>query len=1099
MDPVSLTVSVVSLIQAVKALVGYLKDIQSAPRDRLDLLEGLAGLQTLLESINGRMTATAEARHSLESVHQLATPNGPFQQLESALMRLQTKLRPGRLQRLTWSLEKSDIRQSLWKIERAKTLLLLALQDDHLALSLAIQDDVQGLSDQIERMDHGIQQIQELQDLTESSRSNCHRMQTQTEYTPGTGHWLLTHETFGRWIDGNVNILWCRGGPGVGKTVLASIIFDHLKEQSMCRDDVGVVSIYCDYKEQADQSATALVASIIHQIVEHRPCLSDHFVALQDDFSRRHRRPSLDDLTRALHLELATYSCVYIIVDAFDECSEVTGARSKFLFALRSLPRTARLLITSRDIMSIAQQLSIAEIIEIQARPDELRMYIEQRISSEARLGRLINHDTALQETIVASVTRQVSGMFLLVRLHMDSLTSKHNKKSLLAALSTLPKEIEESYDETLSRIRMQSAEDCALAFRVLSWLTHAQRSLRVRELQHALAVSPETAEMDLEDIVEVNILTSVCAGLVIVDSSSSVIHLVHSTAQEYFERHRESVFHEAHYHIAATCLTYLSFNSRSADTPFLQYAARYWGCHAAHHETQVLQQILQFLQDRQRLDNTFQTGFTVDFIFTSMWPWPKPRQTLQSDVTSVHTLAIFGLGHRSVVEILLGRKVDTEVKNSAGMTALFHAIIKGHYSIAILLLQSGALPNAQDIQNRTPLFHTADLPMAKILLEREDVHGNAQDTEKRTVIHYMIQNGRIEILELLLQRPELEINQQDINGHTPLITACALGNANAVKLLLDHQNIISDLCDSNGMTPLMHASKHGHESGVSDPGHDLVHDVAMSGSEHSSLRDAAAQGLEAVMQLLLMRNNAESSAPRNLESKRQLSRGKGVDVIRPLLQDKRVDINAQDHSGRSVLSYAAECGDLDLVIYLLDVEDIKHIPDMTLLSYAASYGCTRTVELLLSTYGVAPDNGDLRHAAAYGNDKVVESLLRHQAYASEYGHNEVGQLLHRAKDGYEIDEPSDESDSSTVSASSGDTASSSATYVLLPLQKHEVLESFPSDTHDLRHPYGLGDRRDEEIIELLVRHGVIERPDSPPLVKDLWTVTPEIRICVKT
>lgn len=41
--------------------------------------------------------------------------------------------------------------------------------------------------------------------------------------TPGTGGWLLEHEIFRKWmvheVDGE-RALWCKGDPGVGKTIL---------------------------------------------------------------------------------------------------------------------------------------------------------------------------------------------------------------------------------------------------------------------------------------------------------------------------------------------------------------------------------------------------------------------------------------------------------------------------------------------------------------------------------------------------------------------------------------------------------------------------------------------------------------------------------------------------------------------------------------------------------------------------------------------------------------------------------------------------------------------------------------------------------------
>jgi hypothetical protein len=114
----------------------------------------------------------------------------------------------------------------------------------------------------------------------------------------------------------------------------------------------------------------------------------------------------------------------------------------------------------------------------------------------------------------------------------MDALSSKHNKKAVKTALATLPKEIDTTYDEALQRIEIQNEEDQALAKDVIMWLTCALRPLKVNEVQHAVAMTqnPEFAEendksccVDEDALTDVDILTSVCVGLVVIDNTSTM------------------------------------------------------------------------------------------------------------------------------------------------------------------------------------------------------------------------------------------------------------------------------------------------------------------------------------------------------------------------------------------------------------------------------------------------------------------------------------------------------------------------------------------------------------------------------------------------
>ena len=62
----------------------------------------------------------------------------------------------------------------------------------------------------------------------------------------GSGKWLLESERFQSWLKTEGGVLLCPGNPGAGKTVLASVVIDHLWNK-VRTEDIGVAYIYCDY------------------------------------------------------------------------------------------------------------------------------------------------------------------------------------------------------------------------------------------------------------------------------------------------------------------------------------------------------------------------------------------------------------------------------------------------------------------------------------------------------------------------------------------------------------------------------------------------------------------------------------------------------------------------------------------------------------------------------------------------------------------------------------------------------------------------------------------------------------------------------------
>jgi hypothetical protein len=108
----------------------------------------------------------------------------------------------------------------------------------------------------------------------------------------------------------------------------------------------------------------------------------------------------------------------------------------------------------------------------------------------------------------------------------MNIVVQQHSEAGVLKSLDNLPNDIDDIYNQAMERIEGQLKADRELAERVLSWITYARRPLTVEELQHALAVSPEMVNMDPTALIFNWKLTSVCAGLVVIDEEQRIIRL---------------------------------------------------------------------------------------------------------------------------------------------------------------------------------------------------------------------------------------------------------------------------------------------------------------------------------------------------------------------------------------------------------------------------------------------------------------------------------------------------------------------------------------------------------------------------------------------
>jgi hypothetical protein len=179
---------------------------------------------------------------------------------------------------------------------------------------------------------------------------------------------------------------------------------DYLQTLFEENDSVATAFIYCNYKEQAEHTVSILVASLLRQIVQDRRAISDGIKSFYQRHQRRGARPTLDQLTNILISEIQTYSKVFIVVDALDECREDDATRATLLEVLWS-PRQVNLMVTSRDLPSISRDFEGTKHLHIHAQDDDIKSYIEGRI---ARGPQCLKR---LQETIITKIVENTRGM----------------------------------------------------------------------------------------------------------------------------------------------------------------------------------------------------------------------------------------------------------------------------------------------------------------------------------------------------------------------------------------------------------------------------------------------------------------------------------------------------------------------------------------------------------------------------------------------------------------------------------------------------------------------------------------------------------------
>jgi hypothetical protein len=406
---------------------------------------------------------------------------------------------------------------------------------------------------------------------------------------------------------------------------------------------------------------------------------------------------------------------------------------------------------------------------------------------------------------------------FLLAELHLESLKTKTDIRSLRKALDILPEELDKTYEEAIERIQSQPEDESKLAMRVLSWITHAIRPLKVEEILYAIAVmnlDPGDTTLDEEGLTDEAELITVCGGIVIVDQDSRVIRLVHYTTQEYFNRKRGKWFPNAESQITTTCITYLSFNvfesefcqtveefkERLQSNKFFEYSARNWGHHARIAPTSNLalsQAVMEFLRSEAKVDASSQ-GLLA---FKDPWGYTLRVPKLKG----VHLAAYFGI--EMVMKLLLeSSTVNADLKDTYGRKPISWAAENGHEAIVRLLLENGADPNPKDDDcGWTPLSQAAQNgheTVVKLLLEKGAELEWKDDEYGQTPLSWAARNGHEAIVRLLLENGADPNPKDDDYGRMSLIARKGYGTGVLISTNIEY-----------GRTPLSWAAENGYEA----------------------------------------------------------------------------------------------------------------------------------------------------------------------------------------------------------------------------------------------------------------------------------------------
>lgn len=165
-DPLSATASIIAILQLSAKILQYLRAVSGASNDRNKLILEISSLRGILQTLQDTLKDASMTTWA-PTLHSLADSDGPLALVEAALKEIARKV--GKHSRtssgikslassVSWPFKEREVEKLLGVIERQKSLLLLAFDNDHVALSKSIHSNTKVIIDRISGVEDVIQQ-----------------------------------------------------------------------------------------------------------------------------------------------------------------------------------------------------------------------------------------------------------------------------------------------------------------------------------------------------------------------------------------------------------------------------------------------------------------------------------------------------------------------------------------------------------------------------------------------------------------------------------------------------------------------------------------------------------------------------------------------------------------------------------------------------------------------------------------------------------------------------------------------------------------------------------------------------------------------------
>ncbi|KAK1237947.1 hypothetical protein MKX08_002526 [Trichoderma sp. CBMAI-0020] len=351
----------------------------------------------------------------------------------------------------------------------------------------------------------------------------------------GSCSWILDDAEFKQWYSHpRSNLLWIKGNPGKGKTMLLCSIIDVLSSTAESENQQACTPSYffCQASDLRTNNATAVLRGLLYMIVDRQPILLSHarnrYGRVGDQlFTGSNSWGALSKMFSAI-VQDRRLSDSYIIIDALDECTTDRDLLIDLIARLSAATSQVKWLVSSRNMSDIEEDFTMVHKLEISLELNDrsistaVGLYARHKV---VELSKVKGCSDELQNSIHRHICSNARSSFLWVALVCQDIATTPTQSCILSRLAEFPTELDALYAYLLYQICGLGVS--RLCLQILAIVSVVYRPITTDELLSL--VDMPSGVLDEETLAQA---IEICSSFLTIHQQS--IFFVHPSAKDF-------------------------------------------------------------------------------------------------------------------------------------------------------------------------------------------------------------------------------------------------------------------------------------------------------------------------------------------------------------------------------------------------------------------------------------------------------------------------------------------------------------------------------------------------------------------------------------